>query len=85
MMNDGFGYWRGALDSAQQILLYATELFGNALDMCERHLMCERWPGAAHPMCYAYRDAALEFHRTVSKLRVRIDRERAQMQDGGDA
>ena len=80
MMNNGFDFYRGSLDSAQQLLIYATELLGNAIDMCERHLMCERWPNDAHPLCRTYSDAALEFHRTVSELCVRIDQARA---DGG--
>lgn len=76
-MNDGLDYYRGSLDGAQQILIYATELLGNAIDMCERHLMCERWPNDEHPLCGMYSDAALEFHRIVSELCVRIDQARA--------
>lgn len=39
----------------------------------------------AHPLCGTYEEAAMEFHRTVSELCVRIDQARAQMHDGGDA
>lgn len=85
MMNCNFDFYRGSLDDAQQILIYATELLCNAIDMCERHLMCERWPNEAHPMCEAYSAAAMEFHRTVFELCVRIDQAHTQMQDGGDA
>lgn len=84
-MNNGFDYWRGSLDNAQQILIYTTELLGNAIDMCERHLMCERWPNEVHPLCSTYEGAAMEFHRTVSELCARIDQARARMHDGGDA
>lgn len=78
-MNNGFDYYRGSLDNAQQILIYAAELLGNAIDMCER------WPNGAHPLCGRYEEAAMEFHRTVSELCVRVDQARAQMHDGGEA